>query len=328
MVKRIDEFVSENRTNIKKIDATFVPVSGQGTQNLTFSNNEIAVTIGIEVSTRSLNDSLISGHPNGDVHGSGQGVSADQRGSWNTETSSVQSEDFTQDGRDSVAESLAGSETAFLRETAVGTGTSTAVPTDTALDSETDRTFAWAYEGNNPNETVSESYFLFAEYGDQVTEYGVYSGDGKLFNRVTTADIDPTLEEELQVKTTFAIEGDGVGNSAFTDDGEEVVARTLRDSQIVGIQKIAFGDGAVLPQESDTSLVNELFAKTAQRNLGPESVTAQTVVFSGEPAGQPVDVAEIGVFDNNDNLLWRIIIEDFEKNEDVEFDTFVTFRVK
>ena len=329
MPKRIDTFVSENRTNIQRIDATFVPVSGQNNQTLTFSGNNIRVEVEIRVYTRSLNDNLVSGHPDGNTHGSGHGVAGDFRGSWSLVEDVEESDDFVQSGRNSLRDALGGSNTDYFGETAVGTGTTGAIPPDSSLESETGSAFAWGEAGSSANISVANSIFLFSEFGDSVSEYGVFSASDLLYNRITTTSVNPGDSEELRVETEFTVTGDGVGNSAITDDGEELIALTLRDSDTpVGLNEIAFGSGNAPPQESDTSLDTEEFRKNVERELSSETITAHTVVFQNEPSSQPVDIQEVGVYDNGGNLLWRTVIDQFTKNEDVEFDTFVGFSIR
>lgn len=329
MPKGIDRFVSENRDQIRKIDATFIPISTQSTKNLSFKDSEIQVNVQIEVYTRPINNSLISGHPNGSVHGSGEGVSGDQRGSWTLETDTEQSKDFVQSGRNNVRDVLAGDTTGAVRQTAVGTDTADANPANTALGNETGREFAWGKQGENANESVAESIFLFHEFGDAVSEYGVYSDGGTIYNRIVTSSVNPSSEEELRTETTFKVTGDGLGSSVITNTGEERIAASLRSiDSAIGLQDLAFGDGSTTPSKSDTSLDNQLFSKIAEQQKDPEVVTAHTVVFDFEPAGQPVDISEIGVFDNSGNLIWRTTVETFEKDDQTEFEVFAGFRAK
>lgn len=329
MTKGIDEFVSENREDVRKIDSTFVPVSNQSTQTFSFSGNEINVSLSIEVYTRSLNNSLISGHPDGATHGSGHGVSGDQRGEWTLEEDTAQGEKFVQSGRNNIRDTLAGDTTGSINQTAVGSGTSSPVSSDTSLGSENGRVFAWGKAGANSNETIGESIFLFHEFGDVVSEYGVYSEGGNLYNRITTNQVNPTQNEELRVETKFTIEGDGVGNSVITHDGEDRVAKSIRSTDSpIGLEEFQFGSGTQDPNKNDSQLGNSKDIKVAEREKGPEILTVHTFVFQNEPSNQPFDITEIGVFTNNSYLFWRARIESFTKNSDKEFEAFASFRAK
>lgn len=329
MTKPIDRFVSENRQNIKKIDSTFVPISVQSSRNLSFTDNSIRVTSEIEVYTRPLNDGLVSGHPNGDVHGSGQGKSGDHRGPWSLVEDSEEARQFLKGGRNSVRDTLAAVSDSYIGKMAVGSGSSNPLPTDSSLDSENGRVFSWPNPGNESNQSEAESIFLFSEYGDDISEYSVYSAGDTIYNRIVTETVSPTEEEEVRVVSTFTVEGDGTGNSVITDIGEDRIAHSFRsiDSPIA-LNEMRFGDGSSTPQESDTGLDSENFSTFISRERSPETITAQAVVLEIEPSNQPVDISEIGVFDNDGNMIWRTVLDSFEKNGESKFDAFVGFRIK
>lgn len=329
MTKGIDRFVSENRDQITNINANFTPISTQSTQNLSFRYSVIEVEVEIEVYTRPLNNSLISGHPNGSVHGSGEGTLGDNRGNWSLESITMESEDFVQTGRNNVRDVLAGDTTGAIRQTAVGTDSTGVNPGDTSLGNESGRVFAWGKEGGTTKESIAESIFLFSQFGDSVSEYGVYSDSGVLYNRIVTSTVNPSSEEELRTETTFTITADGLGSSVVTNTGEEQIAASLRSvGTAIGLREFGFGNGTSTPSKTDTSLDNELFTKIAEQQRGPEVVTAHTIVFEFEPSTQPVDISEVGVFDNNGNLIWRTTLETFEKDEQTKFEVFAGFRAK
>lgn len=329
MSKGIDRFVSENRDQITKINANFTPISTQSTQNLSFKDSKIEVEAEIEVYTRPLNNGLISGHPNGSVHGSGEGTSGDHRGNWSLEANTIESEDFVQTGRNNVRDVLAGDTTGAIRQTAVGTDSTGVNSGDTSLGNESGRVFAWGKQGGSTKESIAESIFLFHQFGDSVSEYGVYSDSGVLYNRIVASTVNPSAEEELRVETTFTVTGDGLGTSVITNTGEERIAASLRSvDTAIGLRDFGFGNGTSTPSKTDTSLDNQVFTKIAEQQRNPEVVTAHTVVFGFEPSTQPVDISEIGVFDNNGNLIWRTTLETFEKEEQTEFEVFAGFRAK
>lgn len=329
MTKRIDTFVSENRQNIKKIDSTFVPISGQSNQNITFTSNEIGITLSVQVYTRPIGNGLVSGHPNGDTHGSGHGVSGDHRGGWTLVESDMESGEFVRGGRNNIRDLLDGVSGSYIGKAAVGSGTGTAQPLQNSLESENGRVFAWGNPGSASNEADGEAIFRFNEHGGEINEYAMFSASETIYNRLTTATVSPSNEQEVKVVTTFTVTGNGGGSSAITDIGENRVADSFHAIDVpVGIDAIGFGNGTTTAAESDTSLENELFTSLAERQLSQEGITAHTVVFRDEPSSQPVDISEIGIFDNEDNLLWRTTVESFQKDEDVEFDVFVGFDIQ
>lgn len=328
MPKGIDRFVSENRRVNRRIESTFIQVSGKSRINLDFGVSTFDVPTSIKVYSRPLNDSLISGHPT-DKHGSGRGVSGDQRGSWTLETDAEASETFTRDGATVVADSLTGTATAAIAEIAVGDGSATASATDSALASETGRTVTWATQGSSADSTVAHGILRSTGHAGTASEFGVYSGTGNLYNRITTTAINPTTEQELKVEITFDVTGDGRGSSVITSDGEEAVAQTMRSTtETIGLDEFAFGTGTATPAKSDTTLANETFRKNVERIQNAETVTAHTVVFKNEPASQPVTLTEAGVFDNTGRLIWRTTFDGKEKNSDIELEAFAGSRAK
>jgi len=329
MTKRIDQFVSENRESVKRLDSTFIPISGQRSSNYTFSGNQFEIVTSVRVYTRDLNESLISGHPNGSRHGSGQGDSGDFRGSWTLVEDVENSEKFVTDGRNIVAEGLAGQSEAVIGKISVGSGTTDATINDSSLETPSATTFAYPNPGDSSNESTAEGIFLFQEYGDTFSEFGAKSRAGDLYNRITTDTLNPSNEKELRVEIDFEVTNDTTGTSVITDVGQNRVADSLRAlDTAIGLNSIAFGTGTTEPTASDTALENEVFEKNAQRLLSSETVTANMVVFQQQPSSQPHDISEIGVFDSSGNMLWRATVDPFEKTSNVEFTTNVSFRIR
>lgn len=328
MPKGIDRFVSENRRATKRIDSTFVEVSSRRRRQFNFGVSRFQVPTSIEVYTRPLNGSLVSGHPEAE-HGSGRGVSGDVRGSWTLVTDEEMTEAFVTDGRNAIRDSLDGQESGSISEIAVGSGTNDALTSNTTLQSETGRDSAWAYQGSSSNSTEARCHFLFGEYGENISEFGVLSGNNQLFNRITTTTVTPDKSQEVRIDILFEIGASGVGNSAITMDGRNAVAETIRSpNTVVGLEEYAFGDDSTSPTIGDTSLGNELFTKAAERQIEPEKITAHTVVFEVEPAGQPYTIREIGIKDNTGRLIWRTVVEEFDKDDTTEFEVYAGFRAK
>lgn len=328
MTKPIDRFVSENRRATRRIDSTFVQVASQRRRQFDFGVSRIHIPTSIEVYTRPLNDGLYSGHPD-PVHGSGRGTSGDRRGAWQLVTNEEVSEAFVKEGRNAVRDALNGDTTAAIDRTLVGSGQSTATGTNTQLESQTGSAFAWGKAGASANETLSRSHFLFGEFGDAVSEFGVESGSGRLYNRITTTTVNPSKSEELRVDVLFEVDGEGRGNAAFTNEGDAAVAETIRSQDsAVGIEEFAFGTGSTDPTKSDTMMENESFSQKAGRALEPEVITSHTTVLEHQPSTQPVTISEIGLRDNTGRLIWRTTIDGYEKSEDVEFEVFAAFRAK
>lgn len=327
MPKGIDQFVSENRRDLRRVDQTLVEVASNRPLRFNFGNNTIRIPTSIEVYTRPMNDGLISGHPDS-KHGSGRGVSGDVRGDWVLQEDVEVSEEFVRGGRNAVRDALSGDPDADIAKIAVGNGTSTVQPTDTTLQSENGRRTSWSKQGATAEEVDSIAYFRFHEFGDSVSEYGLVSDVNTLMNRIVTETINPGASEELRVDINLEVNGDGAGNSAITNDGEEAIAESIRSDNNVGIEEYVFGDNSTDPAKTDTSLGNQLFSKVAQRNIDPEVVTAFTVLMENEPNTQPHTIQEIGIKDNTGRLIWRATVESFDKDSETQFEVYAGFRAK
>lgn len=328
MPKGIDQFVSENRRATRRIDSTFIEVSSQNRVQYNFGNNKLQLPASIEIYTRPINDGLYSGHPNPE-HGSGRGRGGDRRGSWTLQENEELSEEFVKQGRNAIRDTLAGEGQGGIREVVVGSGTTEAQTANTRLEQEHGRTFAWGHQGPSSNTTNARSHFHFAECGDGISECGVVSGNSRLYNRITTNPVTVNEEQEVRVDVLFEVLGSGTGNSVVTDDGLNAIAESIRTTEAnVGIEEFTFGSSDATPSKSDSALGNELFTKRAERNREPEVVTAHSVVFEAEPSGQPYTVKEMGLKDNTGRLLWRTVVDPFDKDDSTEFEVYSSFRAK
>jgi len=328
---RIQDQVAENRRGVQQIDGRFIFVPDRRDQNLTFGRNSFEMSLEVEVYTRPLNDSLVSGHPDGSQHGSGQGVSGDQRGAWTLQEDAEASTKWTRDGRNAVRDSLAG-DTGAITQVAVGTSGSAAAVDDAALGAETGRTDAYGIRSTEAfNALRSRANFLFAETGESgldPVEFGVFDSTGRLLGRVTTDAVAVGPSEEVRVDLTTTIQGGGNGSSAITDEGESAVADSLQlEAVTIGLDEMAWGTGTTAPTESDTSLGNEVYRATVSREKSLETITVSAPQFENQPAGQPYDYTEVGVFDNQGNLVWRTTMDPYEKDENTRFTTSVGFRL-
>lgn len=328
---RIQDQVAENRRGVQQIDGRFIFVPDRRDENLTFGRNTFEMTLAVEVYTRPLNDSLISGHPDGSQHGSGQGVAGDVRGSWTLQEDAEASTEWTRDGRNAVRDSLAG-DAGSVTEIGVGTSGTDASPDDAALGAEQGRTNAYGIRSTEAfNAVRHRSNFLFAETGEgglDPVEYAVFDSTGRLMGRVTTSAVAVGPSEEVRVDITTTIEGSGNGESVITDAGETAVAESLQlEAVTVGLDEMAWGTGTATPSTGDTSLGNEVYRSVVTREKSLETVTASAPQFEPEPAGQPYDYTEVGVFDNDGNLVWRTTMDPFAKDSDTRFTTSVGFKL-
>jgi hypothetical protein len=326
MTKKIQEQVAENRNQTRRLDAQFIDVSTQNERNLSFTNNFIEVGVEIEIYSRDLGSSLISGHP-GASHGSGRGESGDRRASW-TQESVTSSSLLVRGGRRGISNALGGGSGA-VSTVGVGTGSDQPNPSDDALTSETNRKIGSGITTGN-NVRLQSNPFLFSEYGDFVTEVGSFNQIPRLITRsVLDNPLNLTQEKELRVDLSFTISGDAIGDSVITDVGETALAESLVSGSVgVGIQEINYGTGTTQPADSDTALEAEVISKGVQPIVDSDTATFRSKLFENEPPTQPLDITEIGVSDNNGRLVWRTTINPFEKTDSFEVSTSVGFIVQ
>jgi len=325
MPRRIEETVAENRSGQKRLEGYAIEVSSDATRDYVFTGNTVEVGVGVEVYTRPLRTSLIMGHPDS-AQGMGRGEVGDHRGDWTLVTDTEESGEFTTGGRGTVVDALVGGQIG-LAALAVGSSSTAAGTGNTSLGSPSGTNFAFGTKDAS-NVTRAQAPFLFSEFGDVVTEYGVEDQDGTLMCRLTTTAVDPAADEELKAEVTFEFNGDGIGDSVITDAGEKGLADAIQiQSETVGLWEVALGTGTTDPKKSDTSLTNEQDRKRASREGGSETVRASTKWYKSEPAGQPLDVSELGVFDFDGNLVWFGTFDPFEKNEAFPFQGGAQIRI-
>ena len=323
--------VAENRRDVQRINARFIFAPERQDKNLSFGRNSFVMTVSIEVYTRSLNNTLISGHPDGDQHGSGHGESGDLRGDWTVVEDTADTSNWTRDGRNTVRDCLAGDEVG-VSELAVGTDGTDATPADTTLGAETGRTAVYGLRaGEDFNDLRVRGNFTYGETGGggiQPVEFGLIDSVGDLIGRLTTPAVSKSADEELRVDITVTCEGDGNGESVVTDTGEEVVVDSLQnEGVVVGIDEVAWGTGTSTPDPSQSALDTEVLRRVVQRATSLERISVSAPQFEAEPASQPVNYTEVGLFDNNGNMIWRTVIDPFEKDSDTRFTTTVGFDI-
>jgi len=328
MVKGADKYISENRSDIRNTQANFIEVTDRGaSRDLSFPRNTVEVTVQVEVYKRDLNSSLISGHPNGSAHGSGHGEAGDGRGEWSLVRSSASSAAWTKDGRNAIRDALNG-DVGGIKQAVLGHGSRDASNGDADLQDRQATVYATGTKDDR-NTTRGHGLFLFHEHGDAATEFGLLDDSGRLLCRVTVDDVAPTAEEEVRAEVVLTFEGDATGDSVITDDGEGTVADAIRlDSVTVGLLEMAWGTGTTAFSKSDTALTSEVARTNVARELDLETIRASGKLYESEPASQPVDLSEVGVFDNNGNLFWATTFASEEKDSSAPLTTTVGFRFK
>jgi len=326
MGRDVQDYVSDNTRRTRQIDTRFVELSRDRQRNLSFGNNTIDIAVSLEVYTRDLQNALISGHPNAE-HGSGRGVSGDVRGSWTLQSSAAATATFTADGRTAVRDSLNGESAGSIDRGLIGSGSGDAAVGDTALESEHSSVAAYGV-ADAYNEVRSRADHRFNEHPlGSAEEYGVESQGGNLMCRLTES-VSLTVEDEVRVDITFTVTGSGIGGQVVPEDGETAVRDSIRSpGETIGINEIAFGTGTTDFSKTDSGLTSEVYRKNALRSVANERIEAEVHITQNEPAGQPVDLGEIAVFDNQGNALMLATFDPFEKTDQFPFNARTIFRV-
>lgn len=328
MTKNADSYIAENRSDIRNTQANFIEVTDRGaSRDLSFPRNTIEVTVEVEVYKRSLNSSLISGHPDGSSYGSGRGEAGDVRGGWtlveDTEASAV----WTKDGRNAVRDALDG-QAGGIAEAVLGHGTRDASTSDADLQDRQATVYATGTKDDRKT-TRGHGIYLFQDHNEAGTEFGLLDGNGRLLCRVTVGDVAPTKDEEVRAEVVLTFDGYGVGESVVTDEGERTIADSVRlDSVTVGLLEMAWGTGTTSFSTSDTSLTSEEIRKNVQRELDLETIRTFSKLFKSEPSTQPVGLGEVAVFDNNGNIVWATAFDPEEKDDSAPLTTTVGFRIR
>jgi hypothetical protein len=324
--RRIEGVVADNRRSARKLETYEVEVDRRPSRDYSFDGSSVEVSVTADVYTRPLGSTLVFGHPDAS-QGFGRGVFGDQRDAWTLEESVAESAgEFTRLGREAVADALEGA-LSGLDTAVVGSGTGAASPEDAALGSRGGGAPAWGDKVAG-NRTRGVGTFLFSGFGDAVNEVGLEENDGDLIARLTTSGVNPASTEELRVDVVLEFAGNGVADSVITDGSEAAVADSMRSvDDTVGLKEVAIGTGTASPSKSDTGLAGEVGRKNAARGRTSERVRAFIKWYKDEPSGQPYDVTEMGVFDNDGRLVFRVVFDAFTKDDNVAPTVGASIRV-
>lgn len=303
MPKDVDQYVAENRQQIRDVDSRFVQVDSNRARDLSFGSNFFVVDVGVELYTRSTGDQVVFGHPSASK-GFGRGTFGDDKGEWVLQTDVEASADFTKQGRKAAAEALNG-QTGAVAEGAIGGDTTPVSTNDTALGNEVGRTEAFTNRSSNVLDTTA----LYASTSVPGTpgELGIFDGDDRLLARVTvdTSNVTVGPTDEVRGVVTLTFTGDGNGAAVVTNDGEEALAASIGSpKKTVGPSEYAFGDGTTNFSKSDTGLTSEVIRKNAGRESGRDRISAFTRLSDADMNGISVDLSEVGLFDNTGRMLW------------------------
>lgn len=322
--KRVERQIAENSRVTGKLDSYFVSTSQRPEREWNFGTSDMSVSVTADIYTRPLNESLVFGHPD-DSQGIGRGAFGDHRGEWTLEES-IEGGVFTRQGRNTIVNSLRGTSSG-MSVVSVGSDSSMATVSDESLGSEEGST-ATSYRKPSPDEAAGFGSFRFSGFGDSVAEVGIDNQRGDLMARAAPVGVDPTSQQEVKVEITMHMDGQGTSGVAMTEDADEAIADSiLSESEVVELESIAIGTGTAPPQESDSSLGNQVSEKDANRDWLFESVRVSMKWYENEPGGQPVSLSEMGVFDSDGRMIMRATFDPFEKDSEIETTFSAAIRI-
>lgn len=298
MTRRIEREVAANRRSQRLLESYFLEPSPDQTAELRVPPTEITVVATADVETRPLNDTLTVG-ARGEAQTVGRGRVGDYRGDWTTATTA--SGEFVAGGRAALVEALAGG-SVVLAQSVLGNDGSPPSTDEESLRSPADIVDAWIR--SDGSSTIAVSTYRVTDLVDVVREAGVRTDDGTLAVRLTVDDDLDVEEAEVRVRVDLSYESSTLGDAALTDRSA-IVRALVPDDQAVGIAQLAVGTGSSDPAANDTSLENEVLRATVTHETGGDTLRTAVLLTRSEPATQPVDFAELGLLDQNGNLVAR-----------------------
>lgn len=320
----IQSEVRENRNGQILINNRAINESDRPDKKININGNEISVTVTTDIQTADLapggTGGLISGHPNGNAHGSGVGVSGVMRGEFTSVSGASSSrQTWLRTGRRGLRDAITGT-TGQIREQAIGTGTGGITLDDTALTNENRKEIKTRTETAS-DKSEFESRWGVTEHDGFIEELALASGatdwgtdvQGNILSRgLETVSLG--VGQELKLVTEIDIDADGSGLTKITDAGIAAANDVLRkENATIGLQEIALGQNGTAAARTDTALGNESKRRVVDREKVNDNLRIETGFYSDE--FQTDDIQEFGVFTNNGNLFYRAVIKEFTKQD-------------
>lgn len=313
MTRKIEDEVRQNRRTNRRVSSFFREPTPTQTTNLFFPDVEVYVDVTATIYKRSINNTLVIGHPDAS-NGMGRGEMGDNReDSW-TQVATESETEFVEKGRAAVANAMSGAAEG-LEQCEVGSGSSTPTVSDTSLDSGAGLADAFSVKDTGAK-TTGVGVLRFAEATDTVSEFGLYTQDDDLVCRGTLTTIDPASDEELKLEVTLSFSEDTTGSNAVTDL-ETFADAIASEGESFGLKEMAIGTDGTNPTTGDTALGNEVIRKEVGHTVGEQTIKATTTYFKDQPSTQPHEIRELGVFDQNGTMMWRLTFSAETKDEDI-----------
>lgn len=301
----IEDEIQENRRQVGRAFAREREPSSSASTGLSTSPIPAEVSVDVDIYTRPINGMAAVGHPDAG-NAVGRGTVGDVRGSWALQDS-ISDTTLTRSGRRRVCESLAG-ERITIGAVNCGRGSNSASPIADASDVTRGRGSVRFHQAPNPVTTVRIEDQFTRDFVDE------------------TVSVAASKQEEVRVDATLTFSGVSRSSSEAVTD-IRAVAQTLREADGQTIATLALGTDATSPTASDTSLGNEQIRKNAQTNRRGTNCAAETVIFRGEPTGQPYDFVEIGLFDDSARLMMRSVFDPTTKDDQIRLAPRTGFQI-
>jgi hypothetical protein len=321
----ISDEVRRNRNGQILINKRAIEDGDRPDKKININRNEIEVAVTADIQTAETapggRGGLLSGHPNGNAHGSGVGRSGVERGEFSTAASTGGSVDETwlRTGRRAVRDATSGT-TGQVREQAIGTDTNSITLDDTSLTDENRQpVLRRTKTASDKSEFVSR--WSVADHDGHVEEIALaaggsdYSSDvqGNILSRGLES-ISLGVKKELRLVTEIDISAEGAGLTKITTDGIASINDVLRkENATIGFEEIALGQDGSAAARSDTSLGNESDRRVVDRETPNDNTRLTTGFYDNEFKGDTIQ--ELGVFTNQGNLFYRAVLRQFTKDD-------------
>lgn len=307
----IEREIRQNRRDTRRLSGFFSEARQQRQSALQFRPLEVRVDVTATVETRALADTLVVGHPDPE-HGVGRGGVGDNRGAW-IQQASTSTSALLEDGRAAIADALTQAARG-VDQLVTGSGTGDSDPTDDGLEAPAVAVAGWGAQPDAQTVTGT-AVFGFDQAADPVVEVLLEDNEGAPVARATVDAVDRTLSEEVRVEIELAFGAGATPGGAITD-WSTIAGAIKSPAETIGLAELALGTDGTAPSTLDTGLGAEVIRKGVGHATGGNGVQAVATVFQGEPTSQPHDLQELGVFDQDGTLLWRLSFGAETKDDD------------
>lgn len=325
MPKNIDQFVAENRRQIRNTTGRFLQADTGRERSLFFGVSRVRVEADVTVSKRDTGDQVVVGHA-ADSKGFGRGTFGDDKGEFAALSNAKESESKVGDGLSTIASILNGAAIAFSG-VGYGYGDGSATRKDDGLETRAASVLLNSLTQSGNTLTADAIVGSTAVVGDTF-ELSADLSNGDILSRST---FNTTLSDtdELRVDVDVTVEGFGRGNSIFTDAGEGAIASAIaEDTSSTVFDAFAYSETDNI-DTSTVTLPDKVFEKASVGAVeGVTTSTSARVEPEDTPDDKlPVDIIEAAAVDGDNTVVWATTFRDITVDADTEFTTEVEYRV-